>query len=169
MKQLFYLYFFCGVSINTFSQCSPMLSLASGSSFISESPPTFPTNRVGLDYASSELIIGGTGNITMNITNTNGCSNWQLYVSRVDNTSNTGLSFWVNKVNDGGITPPPGAIISPNGVTAPQLITGSPLIFFSGVKDRYLIQINYKIDGISVLKTASTYVTYIYYTISGTL
>lgn len=167
MKRLLCLFFFFGVAIDTFSQCNPTINLV-GNSLI-ESPPTFPTNRIGLDYANSEVLIDRPGNITIAIANADACINsWQLSVSRVDNTINTDLRFWVNKVNDGSSSSS-GASINPNGPSAFQEIQLSSQSLFSGVKNRQSVQISYKISGISVLKKVSTYSTTIYYTISYTL
>jgi hypothetical protein len=166
MKRLLCLYFLCGAAIDTFSQCSPTISLIG--SPLSESPTTFPTSRIGLDYASSELLIDRPGLITIAIANANSCSSWQLSVSRLDNTTNTDLQFWVNKTNDGSSSTS-GASISPSGLTTFQEIQTYSQNFFSGVKNRTSIQISYKIIGISVNRRASTYSTTVYYTISGTL
>lgn len=118
MKRILYLFFFFGVAIDTFSQCSPTISLI-GSSLL-ESPPVFPTNRIGLDYGNSDLLIDRPGNITVAIANADACINsWQVSVSRVDNTINTNLRFWVNKINDGSSISS-GASINPNGPSAFQ-------------------------------------------------
>jgi hypothetical protein len=165
MKQLLYLIFFFGVSLDTFSQCSPTISIL-GSSF-SESPPTFPTNRIGLDYEISDLLINRPGFITISIGNSNGCSSWQVLVERVDITRNTNLSFWVRKTNDGSSFTS-GSSISPIGLTDFQEITLSSQSFMSGVKDRQSIQINYKISGISLLRKTSTYLSNITFSVTGT-
>lgn len=106
MKRLLYLFFFCGVALDTFSQCSPRISMGAFSSYVSESPPTFLANQIGLDYpsTSSDLIIDKSGAITISIANADACSRWEVSVNKIDNTINTGLRFYVQRVNDGGIT-----------------------------------------------------------------
>jgi len=138
------------------------------SSYISESPPTFLANQIGLDYpsTSSDLIIDKSGDITISIANADACSKWEVSVYKTDNTTNTGLRFYVQRANDGGITPPPGASIS-DGLNFIEL-TGVNKPFFNGVKDRYLIQIKYKITGISVNMPASNYLSNIIFSVIGT-
>jgi hypothetical protein len=167
MKRLLYILFCSVVVLDTFSQgCSPTISLI-GSSLI-ESPPTFPTNRIGSDYADSDLIIGGTGNISLSIANAGACTNnWQISVSRTDITTNIGLSFWVKRTNDG--IGSAGSSIDPMGLANFLKIETFSQNLFLGLKNRTSIQINYKISGISVVRNANTYRTTIYYTISGTI
>jgi hypothetical protein len=132
------------------------------------SPPAFPSNRIGLDYGDSELVISNAG-INISIANADACINsWQIEVSRVDNTINTGFRFWVSKANDGSSTSS-GTSINPQGPSSYQEIQTFSQNFFSGTKNRQSVQINYKMSGITVLKTATTYTTTVYYTISYTL
>jgi hypothetical protein len=166
MKHLICLFFFCSIAIDTFSQCSPTISVL-GNPLMS-SPPSFPSNRIGLDYGDSELVISDPG-INISIANADACINsWQIAVSRVDNTINTDFRFWVSKANDGSSTSS-GTSINPNGPSGYQEIQTFSQNFFSGTKNRQSVQINYKISGLSVLKTATTYTTTVYYTISYTL
>jgi hypothetical protein len=165
MKRLLYLFFFCGVATGSFAQCSTFTpSINVSSSSISESPPTFLSNQIGSDYPSTskDLIIPQSGTFTISISNANTCSNWVLSV-RTDNT--TGLRFYVQRTNDGGVTPPPGASIS-GGLNFLEL-TAVNQPFFNGVKDRYFIQIRYKITGISVIMPASNYLSNITFSITG--
>ncbi len=167
MKRLLCLCFFCSVVIDTFSQCSPTISLVGTS--LSETLTTLPSSRTGLDYESSDLTISRTqGNLTISIANSNGCSNWQLSVSNTPITWNSNLRLWVNKTDDGS-TSASGASIYPSGTTAYQEVTSIPQTFFSGVKDRLSVQISYKVSGMSVLLPVQTYSTTVYYTISATL
>jgi hypothetical protein len=166
MKRLLYIFFFCGITIDIFAQgCYPTISLVSSS--ISESPPTFPTNRVGLDYEKDYFLIGGaTNTITIAIANADGCTQWQVSVYRADNPNFAGLSYSVNKWSD-GTSLSPGSSIDPIGVSPFLNIETYSQRFFSGVKNRELIKINYKISGISVKTNATQYNTTIYFTVSG--
>lgn len=168
MKLLLYLFFLCGVALDTFSQCSPRISMGAFSSYVSESPPTFLANQIGLDYpsTSSDLIIDKSGAITISIANADACSRWEVSVNKIDNTINTGLRFYVQRVNDGGITTTPGASIS-DGLSFIEL-TSVNRIFFNGAKDRNTIQIRYKITGISVIMPASNYLSNITFSVTGT-
>lgn len=167
MKRLLCLCFFCSVVIDTFSQCTPTISLVGTS--LSETLTTLASSRTGLDYESSDLTIARTaGNLTISIANSDGCSNWQLSVSSVTINWNANLRLWVNKTNDGS-TFSSGASIYPSGTTAYQEISLIPQNFFSGVKDRLSVQISYKISGMSVLIPVQTYSSTVYYTISATL
>lgn len=167
MKRLLYVCFFCSVIIDTFSQCTPTISLIGTSS--SETLTPLPSSRTGLDYESSDLIIARTqGNLTVSITNSDGCSNWQVSVASVPLTWNANLRLWVNKTNDGSSFAS-GASIYPSGTTAYQEITLIPQTFFNGVKDRLSVQISYKMSGMSVLLPVQTYSTTVYYTISASL
>ncbi|MFN3489779.1 MAG: hypothetical protein ACK4YV_11620 [Emticicia sp.] len=124
---------------------------------------------MGLDYENSDLLIERTtGNLTISISNSNGCTNWQLSVTSSPSVWNPNLKLWVNKINDGSASVS-GASISPIGITAYQELTAIPQNFFSGVKDRLSVQISYKISGISVLIPVQTYSTTVNYTISATL
>lgn len=157
---------FC-VILDTFSQCSPTISLVGTSS--SQTLNTLTSSRVGLDYESRDLLIERTqGNLTISISNSDGCANWQLSVTSSPSVWNPNLRLWVSKTNDGSASAP-GASIFPNGTTAYQEISAIPQNFFSGVKDRLSIQISYKISGMSVLIPVQTYSTTINYTISAPL
>jgi hypothetical protein len=166
MKLLLYLCFFCGIVIDTFSQCSPSISLVGSS--LSQTSDALLSSRAGLDYNSDLLIERAPGNLTININNADGCSNWQLSVSKTSIVWDATLKIWVNKTYDGTVSAP-GASISPGGTTAYQEITSFSQSFFSGVKSRSSIQISYKISGISVLLPAKAYSTTVYYTISASL
>lgn len=163
MKRLLSLFFFCGVAIDTFAQCTiftPTISL--GSNSVSASP-TFLGNRIGLDRTPELTITSGT--LTISIANANTCSNWEVSVVR-DNTINTDLKFYVIRTSEGI-----GALDS--SIEAASLanyveITTLPQTFIKGVNNRTLIQISYKITGISVKMDASTYLSNITFSVTGT-
>lgn len=165
MKLLIYVCFFCSIVIDTFSQCTPTISI-SGTT-ISQTYSALPSTRVGLDYENNDLIIQGS-NINISIANSDGCSSWQLSVNRNFIVWDANLRLWINKINDGSSFAT-GASIYPNGTSAYQEITSFSQSFFSGVKDRLSVQISYKITGMSVLIPVRTYSATVYYTISATL
>jgi hypothetical protein len=163
MKRLLSLFIFCGVAIDTFSQCTtytPKIIL--GSNSISASP-TFLKNATGLDRTPDLTITSGT--FTIDIANTNTCSNWEVSVVR-DNTINTDLKFYVIRTSE-GIGTPDSSIEAASLANFVEIKT-FPQTFIRGVNNRTSIQISYKITGISVKMDASTYLSNITFSVTGT-
>ena len=158
-----YLFFFCGVAIDTFSQCPNSATIRLSSTSVSGST-SFPTDKIGLDYpiTNSDITLN-SGIITISIENADTCLGWDVSVKRSDNTINTGLSFSVVKTSDGsGFS---GSSINPIGLV-PRTIETFEQSFFTGVKNRTSITINYKISGISVTMDAATYLSNIIFKIT---
>lgn len=95
--------------------------------------------------------------VLLSIRQTN--ANWNIYVLRIDTNWNSGLRLYVRRTSEGS---------GPGNVTAGlsyQEVTGTDQTFFSGYRQRQNINIQLRLEGISVQIPADTYSTTVYYTV----
>jgi hypothetical protein len=85
--------------------------------------------------------------------------NWWVYVEKTDSTWHANLHLYVKRTSDGSGS---GTI---SGGTNYQEIDTSQL-FFSGSDDRSNVNLQLKLDGVSIQVPPAIYTTTIYYTIS---
>lgn len=88
-------------------------------------------------------------------------SNWSVDVRKVDTNWHSGLHLYVKRTSDGSGAP--GGSISSG--TSYQEVTDTYQAFFSGYRQRSYINIQLRVDGVSIQIPPGTYDTTVYYTV----
>jgi hypothetical protein len=80
---------------------------------------------------------------------------WQVNISKVDQTWHSDFTIYARRTSGTGIT----------GGSTYQEITDSDRYFFNGTGDYFIIGIQYQLEGISLQIPAATYSIIVYYTL----
>jgi hypothetical protein len=114
--------------------------------------------------AGSDLIDtyeSASNQVTIDISSVGG-NNWRVDVKKVDTNWHSSFHLYVKRTSNG--TGSGGGSIS--GGTSYQEVTDTDQSFFSGNRNRYGINVQLKLSGVSVQIPPDTYITTVYYTVT---